>query len=940
MFFYCTFYGQNSSQNLPDYQHLKFDKSDGYYIDEVNSIQFDEDGWVWMSGIKYESQNYELGTQIPIILKFDGKNFYEIPLPNDISKNLNDLNLLKADKNSFFLKVHQNNSSSLLKLNTKTFDFENITLPNTNKFEIKKLNDKILLIQQDNGGNLLYYFNEDSSLDLIGKMETDKSPEGFRLFDLGNHFILDKYTIKPEVFPKGNEHEDLNINSILNPNSIINSFFTHKSEVYFDYLDNPTIYHYNKEKQSSEKTNLFTEDINNQKIASRLILNDTKGNILVKIQDGNNTSLKIYKDIEEEPIWTYAAEQKTSKETKFASRDFTKELVVDNKTDLDLFLFNKGEVISFLNDKSIRSIVDVSNGKILITTDYNGWYLLDLNNNKVKPFWFYVNGKKIIPKFNRNAKFINDTIWANNGKNLLCVPINNPNAINFPLKYNVSAMTQVDQTIYFADEENTVRTFDKKKKEYKILIKKDAAPYENILLFDNVIVGATHKGLRIIDNEKISLIKMNDDEKDNYLISLYKWSKNKVLVGTKSGKLYSFDIRDKRIELLYEDELSASIATILVDDKERIWLNTFAGIVVLDGTRDSVIRFGKNDGLSHFEANRFSALKLENGNFLVGTIRGVNYFHPDSLISQQNKNLSNYQLQLLSLKKYDSDKNATRTIFNREYLDSLETIVLPAKSRNLVLNFSMKQPQLDVNYNYRYRLKESDWINIEKTHEIRLLNLEAGNYSLEIQAIDKSKSQVLSTIAFELNVQQFFYESLWFYSSIFIIISLIILIYTIKWKQVNKANYRNKLLKTEIEYKKKDLADFATNISRNQQWNDHLIEKMVEIREFKGRKKGAALVNLEKEIRDKNSVEENNFEFQKRIDVISNEFYNSLLQRFPKLSKTEIKLCSLIRLDLDAQDIATLQNVDINSVYKSRYRLRKKLDIDSDVDLDVFLKSL
>ena len=114
---------------------------------------------------------------------------------------------------------------------------------------------------------------------------------------------------------------------------------------------------------------------------------------------------------------------------------------------------------------------------------------------------------------------------------------------------------------------------------------------------------------------------------------------------------------------------------------------------------------------------------------------------------------------------------------------------------------------------------------------------------------------------------------------------------------------------------------------------------MKEIKESKGRKKGTAIVNLEKEIQEKNTVYENNYEFQKRIDLLSNEFYNSLLKQFPNLSKTEIKLCSLIRLDLDNYDIATLQNIDVSSVYKGRYRLRKKLNISSDTDLDAFLKA-
>ena len=242
-------------------------------------------------------------------------------------------------------------------------------------------------------------------------------------------------------------------------------------------------------------------------------------------------------------------------------------------------------------------------------------------------------------------------------------------------------------------------------------------------------------------------------------------------------------------------------------------------------------------------------------------------------------------------------------------------------------------------YDLRYKLNNSEWVYIQNNFELSFTNLAAGKYKLEIQAIDKIKKAVLGSKTLNFRVPIIFYKTIWFVFVVGGVIVFIILIYARNWNKSRVSLVKNKFLRREVDYKKKDLADFASNISRNYQWNDYLIAKMEEIKEAKGRKKGAALINLEKEIKEKNSILKSNIGFQKRIDVLSNEFYNSLVKRYPNLSKTEVKLCSLIRLDLDNYDIATLQNVDIASIYKSRYRLRKKLNITSDTDLNIFLKS-
>ncbi len=52
-----------------------------------------------------------------------------------------------------------------------------------------------------------------------------------------------------------------------------------------------------------------------------------------------------------------------------------------------------------------------------------------------------------------------------------------------------------------------------------------------------------------------------------------------------------------------------------------------------------------------------------------------------------------------------------------------------------------------------------------------------------------------------------------------------------------------------------------------------------------------------------------------------------LMNKFPSLSPMELKICSMIALDLSSKDMAAILCVEVNSVEVYRYRIRKKLNV-------------
>lgn len=154
------------------------------------------------------------------------------------------------------------------------------------------------------------------------------------------------------------------------------------------------------------------------------------------------------------------------------------------------------------------------------------------------------------------------------------------------------------------------------------------------------------------------------------------------------------------------------------------------------------------------------------------------------------------------------------------------------------------------------------------------------------------------------------------------------------------AELQNEKLNSQIESKQRDLSDFAINLTQNQEWAKALATKLEHLKTTKGRERKKLFDAFEQDIQNKITFDVDTKDFYQRLDTLNDAFYSKLQNKFPDLSKTEKRLCSLIRLKIESYEIAALQNITLASLNTSRYRLRKKLNLDKDEDLNDFIQSL
>lgn len=87
-------------------------------------------------------------------------------------------------------------------------------------------------------------------------------------------------------------------------------------------------------------------------------------------------------------------------------------------------------------------------------------------------------------------------------------------------------------------------------------------------------------------------------------------------------------------------------------------------------------------------------------------------------------------------------------------------------------------------------------------------------------------------------------------------------------------------------------------------------------------------------------AKENSPEFLIRFQEVYPDCYNKLTQKFPDLQTSELKFCAMLFLNFSSKDIAEFTFVTPKAIQNRKNRLRKKLNISSDEDLNVWIQKL
>ena len=156
-----------------------------------------------------------------------------------------------------------------------------------------------------------------------------------------------------------------------------------------------------------------------------------------------------------------------------------------------------------------------------------------------------------------------------------------------------------------------------------------------------------------------------------------------------------------------------------------------------------------------------------------------------------------------------------------------------------------------------------------------------------------------------------------------------------KDKEISQLSIRQ--LNAKIDSKNKEISSFTLSFLQKNQMMEELKEKINEI-------KKQSTVEVNKELTRINRIVDNSFRadeewktFQLTFDQMHDGFFTELKRAYPDISNAELKLCALLRLNMNLKESAKVLGIASDSVKTARYRLRKKLGLNTEDNLVDFL---
>lgn len=146
---------------------------------------------------------------------------------------------------------------------------------------------------------------------------------------------------------------------------------------------------------------------------------------------------------------------------------------------------------------------------------------------------------------------------------------------------------------------------------------------------------------------------------------------------------------------------------------------------------------------------------------------------------------------------------------------------------------------------------------------------------------------------------------------------------------------RNKLerekLDTSLQFKEKELTTHALHLAHK---NEVLLDLKSQLKDLKSGPDNSR--NFQKVINTINLDinNDNNWEqFRTYFEDVHKDFNSKVMRSYPEVSANDLRLMSLLKMNLSSKEIANILNISTEGVKKARYRLRKKLNLSTEESL-------
>ncbi len=146
----------------------------------------------------------------------------------------------------------------------------------------------------------------------------------------------------------------------------------------------------------------------------------------------------------------------------------------------------------------------------------------------------------------------------------------------------------------------------------------------------------------------------------------------------------------------------------------------------------------------------------------------------------------------------------------------------------------------------------------------------------------------------------------------------------------------------QLDSKNRQLTTYTIDLASISEFHSKLCDELTEVRDEMAKNKNFdksrlnAIIHALRHYEDKPVSED----FRVYFDEVHPDFLNRLSQRYPNLSKIDLRLCAYLHIGMSTKEISALTYREVRSVESSRPRLRKKLGVPPGMSIQEFLADI
>ncbi len=159
-------------------------------------------------------------------------------------------------------------------------------------------------------------------------------------------------------------------------------------------------------------------------------------------------------------------------------------------------------------------------------------------------------------------------------------------------------------------------------------------------------------------------------------------------------------------------------------------------------------------------------------------------------------------------------------------------------------------------------------------------------------------------------------------------------------QRIKRSLLEKEKVTKELEFKKKELLTKVLQLSKKNEFLQELEQEVTQLKNSVGSSIRQSTNRIDRMITNDTIDHEEWDQFSKEFSSVHEDFIQKITKEFGMFSQSEMRLISLLKMNLSSKEIANILRISDEGIKKARYRLRKKMNLESGQDLQGLVLAL